>query len=552
MREVKDSQLKSGLRLNMLDKMISVIDPVRGARRAQARFYLGMMSSSGGYHGGSKSRRGLAGWITRLIGGSADADILPDLPLLRERSRDLVRNSPLATGAVSGTTLKVVGRGLRVQAKIDGDYLGLNEDEVRAWQRAAEFEFNTIANSVECDASRRLQFAGIQALAFRSALESGDCFALLPRFSRGPFPYKTRLKLVEADRVCNENNKTDRRLEHGGRMAGGIEYDADGAPQAAYVLQGHPGNIAMYSMKDRKWDKVPFFGTQTGRRNILHLMPWLRPGQSRGVPFLAPVIETLKQLDRYTEAEITAAVVSGMFAVFVKSAGEGISPLDSAVSGKTPGSSGDKKETSWDGSLSGGLVVDLKEGEEVTSVGTNRPNTAFDAFVLSVMRQVGVALDIPYEVLIKHFQASYSASRAALLEAWTFYRARRAWLAMTLCQPYYESIIEEAVLLGRLSAPGFFTDPFVRAAYCRAVWTGDGAGSIDPLKDANAAEKNMKIFRTTLEDEVTVYDGGDYEDKLRQAASEQELKAKLGLLTTEDSPPPDTDSTIQETDREDR
>ncbi len=48
------------------------------------------------------------------------------------------------------------------------------------------------------------------------------------------------------------------------------------------------------------------------------MQDWERPGQRRGVPVLAPVIEALKQLGRYTDAELVAAVVSGLFTVFVK------------------------------------------------------------------------------------------------------------------------------------------------------------------------------------------------------------------------------------------
>ena len=42
-----------------------------------------------------------------------------------------------------------------------------------------------------------------------------------------------------------------------------------------------------------------------------------RAEQYRGVPYLAPVIESLKQLTRYSEAEIMAAVINGFFTVFI-------------------------------------------------------------------------------------------------------------------------------------------------------------------------------------------------------------------------------------------
>ena len=56
---------------------------------------------------------------------------------------------------------------------------------------------------------------------------------------------------------------------------------------------------------------------------------------------------------------------------------------------------------------------------------------------------------IPYELLVKNFTASYSASRASLLEAWKMFRMRREWLIGNFCQPVYEEWLTEAVVKGR-------------------------------------------------------------------------------------------------------
>ena len=111
--------------------------------------------------------------------------------------------------------------------------------------------------------------------------------------SSGPvFPMNLKLQVVEADRVSNPNSKIDTDA-----MAGGIEKDRYGAPVAYHVSRYHPGN--QFSTGGQKWRRVPAFGAQTGLRNIIHLYNPTRPGQSRGVPDLAPVIEPLKQLGRY-------------------------------------------------------------------------------------------------------------------------------------------------------------------------------------------------------------------------------------------------------------
>jgi capsid protein len=86
------------------------------------------------------------------------------------------------------------------------------------------------------------------------------------------------------------------------------------------------------------------------------------------------------------------------------------------------------------------------------------------------------------------------------------------------------------VATGRISAPGFFADPAVRKAWCGAVWLGDGPGSIDPLKEANAIEKRIDIGLTTLAEETAAYDGGDWEAKHMQRVKEHRMRSEAGLL----------------------
>ena len=61
-----------------------------------------------------------------------------------------------------------------------------------------------------------------------------------------------------------------------------------------------------------RWQRVEAYGAETGRRNVLHIIDRERIGQRRGVPMLAPVLEAIKQLGRYTDAEIMAAVNHGV------------------------------------------------------------------------------------------------------------------------------------------------------------------------------------------------------------------------------------------------
>lgn len=372
---------------------------------------------------------------------------------------------------------------------------------------------------VACDLRGKLDFYQIQGLAFRSTLEGGDAFAMLPLRNRRQSVYATKIQMIEADRLVNKDYQINTKT-----LISGIEFDDDGFVKNYHVMRTHPGGL--YNDGRWEWDVIPAFGSKTGRRNMVHLYDPRRIDQTRGVPYLAPVIEALHQLGDYTQAEITAAVVSGMFTAFVTT--ESGTGIDSGLPGG-PATDAASQTSGSDINLGPGAIVDLAPNENITFANPGRPNVAFDPFVQAVLRQVGVALELPFEVLIKHFTASYSAARAALLEAWKFFKNRRAWLSTMFCQPIYEAWFEEAVSIGRIEAPGFFQDPAIRRAWLNCVWIGDAPGQLDPLKEVEAAGKRLDLLLTTRGEEKAALDGGEWSDTIAERGYEQVLIEKSGV-----------------------
>lgn len=508
-------QVMASAKPNLIDRAVAVFFPEQAVLRHKARVQLAL---AGAYTGASKSKRQFGDWTTSS--GDADSDILYDLPTLRERSRDLVRNNPLASGAINTKVVNVVGTGLALKSSIDRDYLGLSEEEAEAWQRNAEREFRVWAESPDCDVARTVNFYGLQELAFRSVLENGDVFALPTYLDRPNMIYILVVQLIEADRVCNSGWKPD-----SDTLAGGVEKDANGCPEKYHVLNQHPGAV-MRNRKAATWTEVPAFNS-SGRRNMLHLFRQLRIGQSRGVPDLAPVISSLKQLGDYTEAELSAAVVAGLFTVFIETDdpdGMFAAKAAEALDAGKPYVVGEQNIK-----MGAGNVMGLAPGEKVNAPNPGRPNAAFDPFVLAILRQIGVSLELPFEVLTMHFQSSYSAARAALLQAWKFFRARRFWLADAFCRPIYEAWMWEAVAMGRINAPGFLQDPAIRAAYLGSEWIGDAPGALDPLKEGQAAKLYEEMGWKTGTENTAELTGGDWEQKHRQLTREKRLRTEAGL-----------------------
>lgn len=501
----------SGVRLTLADRLVNWLDPVAGQRRMHAR---ALQAAVGGYAGASETARSMRSWLT--WGRSADADTVRELRQLRARSRDLARNHPLAGGALHTIVTRTVGTGLALQLRPDREVLGWDEDRAAEWRRAVEAEWRMWAESPWCDIGGRLDFYGLQELVFRSALESGDVFTLMPMQRRANLPYRLALQVIEADRVGNPGGQADSES-----LVAGVKLDPrTGAPLQYWVYDRHPGGLVMSSPQQGKWIDAM---TPRGAPAMLHHYRILRPGQTRGVPHLAPVIEPLKQLGRYTDAEIMAAVVSGMFTVFVESDAPEANPLLTGTDMVgTPNGGEDVR-------LESGAIIGLSPGEKANVVNPGRPNPAFDPFVQAVMRQIAVGLELPVEVMQKNFTSSYTAARAALLDAYVFFRGRRDWLKKSFCQPVFEAWMEEAVGLGRIAAPGFFRDPLLRAAYCRAQWTGDSAGSMDPVKEVEAWTRAIDAGLATREQAEMELFGTDWCSTLDQKAREVEEMREYGI-----------------------
>ncbi|MBU5672635.1 phage portal protein [Paenibacillus brevis] len=512
--------------MNRVDKVIGYFAPEYAKKRAQARTEIvrqekvaQVLAQGYGSHGASRTKKATALWNPDI--GDADADIHDHLETLRARSRDLSVGGSVVTGAIKTLRTNVVGTGLKLKPAFDKEFLNLTDEQAAALKKQIDREWSIWADSKNCDAAGLNDFYGLQQLAFISQLKSGDVFALLPLIERPFSTYDLKIKLVEADRCSNPNGvSTD-------KVQAGVEVDADGMVVAYHFSSRHPGSGGVFWGGEQEWTRVLARGGKSGRYNVLHLMESERPDQRRGVPIIAPVIEALKKLDQYTEAELTAAVIQSMFTVFIETPDEdldafGLEPPDTD-------NIDDGYADPQDIKMGAGTVQKLDPGEKATFADPTRPSSNFDPFVTAILRQIGSALEIPYELLVKHFTSSYTASRAALLEAWKMFRMRRVWLASAFCQPIYEEWFVEAVTKGRIDAPGIFDDPAIFRAYTKAEWNGPSQGLLDPLKEVNAAVTRIEHNFSTAEKETAELTGGQWESNVQQRSHELATLTRLGL-----------------------
>jgi lambda family phage portal protein len=519
-------------RVTWLDRAIALASPAAATERVAARLRFDMTAS--GYHAARNDRPALRGWNPRPRG--ADEDALPRLADQRGRAREMHMNTPLARGAVLTTVSNVVGTGLRLTAQPDREALqnaGLTRQQIEAAEGALEREWALATRGKTMDIHRRLTWPEMQELAFTSQLCSGDVFAAFVAAPRGGL-FDIAMQLIEADSVGNPHFRANTDL-----LGDGIEYAPGGMPVAIHVAE-YPRMGGM----PKKWSRLPIWAPD-GAPRVLHLMRADRIGQSRGAPFLAPVMGALKDLEQYTEAELRAAVINACIAIMGQTP-DGSSPLaaEAAATGGADATAQPGLRRADIEFVPGMVLEGFLPGEELKAFAGERPVTGFDPFIQAILRQIGAALEIPFEVLIKHFTASYSAARAALLEAWKFFRGRRAWLAAALCQPTYEQVIANAVLRGRLVLPGYMEDALMRAAWLGADWNGDSPGQINPNAEVEAAVARIEGRLSTRTRETAELTGQNWERVARLDAQERAFLAEIGAPLTAEAaatpaaPPP--------------
>ncbi|MFH1385116.1 MAG: phage portal protein [Candidatus Omnitrophota bacterium] len=499
---------------NGIDNVISFFSPRVGFKRRMYREAINVSKKFSSYKGASRNRL-RSSWLPG--GGSADENVIPELSDLRERSRDLNRNDAHASGITGTMTTNVVGTGIRPQSRVDREALGISEKSAgnfqkkaeRAWKRWLPFS----------DAGERMDFYEIQNLVDRQILENGEAVIIPVMLKDEVRPYSLALQVVESDRL---DTPPDKRSDKSIRA--GVRIGERGEPVSYFIQKTHPGDYRFRERSEKVFVEIQAKNSY-GRKNVFHLFYIQRAGQTRGVPFFAPVLTYFKDLAEYAEAELVAARIAACFSLFITSE----SSMDiSANAGYEQNVAGQ-----YVSSLEPGMIKHLLPGESITSFNPQRPSATFEPFVDRILRAISAALGLPYELVAKDFsKTNYSSARAALLEARRYFKVRQEWLARKLCQPVWEMLLEEAYLRGELSGSSFYEK---NRYWVNASWIAPGWEWVDPLKEAKAAEVGLKNGIVTYSDLYSAQ-GKDWEESFEQRKRELDKIEELGL--PENSEPP--------------
>lgn len=458
------------------------------------------------YDGVGGGRRAMA-WSVGNPG--AVAALLYSQNELRAKSRDLVRRNAWANAALESYVANAVGTGIKPQSMVkDATVRETIQSLWRDW-------------TVQADAAGLTDFYGVQALACRSMLEGGESLVRL-RYRRPEdgLPVALQVQVLEAEHLPVTMNTT---AENGNLIRAGIEFDRLGKRVAYHLYRTHPEDGALAPMSSSA-------GMDTVRidaAEILHLFRPLRPGQIRGEPWLARALVKLNELDQYDDAELVRKKTAAMFAGFITRIGpednllgEGLSdPSGVALAGLEPGT-----------------MQILEPGEDVKFSQPADVGASYAEFLRMQFRAVAAAMGVTYEQLTGDLtQVNYSSIRAGLLEFRRRVEAvQHGVLVHQLCRPIWQAFIDQAVLEGALTLPGYGrkTAP-LRREYLSVKWIPQGWQWVDPQKEFKAMVTAIRAGLLSRSEAIGSF-GYDAEDVDREIAADNARADALGLVFESD------------------
>lgn len=437
--------------LGPIESVIAAFSPKRGAQRAAARL---AMENLRGYDASARGPR-TDGW--RTTGRAADAEIAAAGSLLRDRMRDLVRNNPIAANAVSVLTTNLVGSGIQPRAKTGNKRLDKKANEIWAWFAA------------NCDADGHTNFDGLTTLAVREMVEGGDVFAIRRRRSmRDGLRVPLQIEMKEADHL--DDRKMENRQD-GNVVDGGIEFNPSGRRAAYWLFPDHPGRRSPIFTRSLEAVRVPADG-------VIHLYERQRV-QNRGVPWGAPVMRSMRDLDDWQTSELTrkkteAAMVG---VVLGDDDGEGINPDGEAVGADRRRDRGvvDAGGQQVEG-FEPGMFFYAKGGRDIKF---NQPASTGGVYEWNRVQLhfIAAGFRVPYALLTGDLsQTNFSSSRVGLNDFRRLIDALQWQLIIPgWCQPIWDWCFEAAYLAGLIDRPNIGVE-----------WAPPSFQQVNPLQDAQA------------------------------------------------------------------
>ena len=471
----------------LADRVVSWFAPVAAMKRAHARTVLA-------YYEAAKPDRLRK---NRRATGSANDEVLRAGKTLLQIARHLEQNYDLALGVLNTLVTHTVGAygiGIEPQPRrLDGsidDALAREIMELhKEWKKRPEV-------------TGQHDWPSCERMLARSWYRDGDVLAQLIAGTVPGLDHGTRvpfsIEMLEADFLPMDLNTTAP-----ARIVQGVELNAWGAPTGYHVYKTDP------------LEGGALVGAQTKRLSadrVLHLKTVHRIRQVRGVSVFASVLNRFDDLKDYEESERIAAKIAASMAAYIKKG---------APDTYEPKEGQEQRLMKF---RPGMVFDDLRPGEDIGMIDTNRPNPNLETYRGGQLKAIAAGAGPTYSSISRSYDGTYSAQRQELVEGYAMYGVLSAEFIGRISRPVYERFVGTALASGKLKVPpGIRPETLADASYMPPAMPW-----IDPKKEAEAW--GMLEDRTYASGpEIIRKRGGNPMDVLEQQGRWLREKAREGV-----------------------
>lgn len=462
---------------------------------------------SSGYESATQGRRA-QGWHAPTVGPNAEN--LPHIRTLRDRSRKAYRDDPYGGGVIDILVSQLVGCGIWPRSLApDLVFRDAVQKLFMRWSR-------------ECDADGRLDYAGLMSQAVRCWLTAGEVFVRFrPRLVSDGYAVPLQLQVLEPE-LCPSDYHTYTE-GNGARVRAGIEFDLVGKRRAYLFYRAHPQD------GETRLDLTTLVRIPADA--VIHMYSPDRAGQIRGVPALHRVLLTLRDIDVGDDAALLRWQLGNMFMGAIK---RPVSSPDASVDPITGQAiQGDQNDQPMI-AMEPGVMHDLLPGEELEFNDPPEAGQTYEAFMRQQLRKVAAGARVPYHMLTGDMaQVNDRTIRVTLTDFRRDLEAKQ-WQVIVhqFGWPIWVKFFERAIQTGALNPPAAYgSDP---AVWMDVEWAPDRWAYIHPVQDVEADREEIRSGLASRTQKVKAR-GYDIEDIDQERATDNDRERRLGLKSDSDA-----------------
>jgi capsid protein len=488
-------------------------------------------------------------------------ELIIEYETIRVRSWEFIIKNHMASLIINKRVNWTIGNGLLFNLKPElQPFIDFYGNEEIAKQKREEFvneveyKFRNFAKTTLADYSGKKNLHELARLIDYNACGDGDVLNLMRvKDSLPNVQVITGQAVIDPFIIDTDDNGNE--PKKGNYIVDGVEFNEKGEIEAYHVqtylinnsITKHAVIIDTDILKDNigtKRIKAKFPGTDINAAWLYMSSDLQKIGETRALPLLSAVFETLKHLNNFLIANAKNAELLSQIAVVLqrtnKASSEpvfsssaldsvnGTASVDDCTTDTEVQESANKNTMKLEGN---GLFMDLPKEVEAKILNPQAQSNQ-DEFLRSTFQTLAAAVDIPFETLISAYNSNYTASMGSRSD---FQHNLDVKTEVIPANQFYRKMADMfiylQVLSGKINCPPLLkaytqNDGIAIRAITNSTFEGTKLKPIDPLKFIKSIREQLpesvreSIPLDTIENLINKNSGNDLEATFAQVDSE--------------------------------